>query len=305
MLRRYDDYDGKDRIVTGCLDGRVRVWAGTPPPPPPEAEAETGGEEGEPTGEEGEPTPQKTDEEDSDDALAPYRFELEATLDGHAGRAVSCLAWLGEHAACPPPRPTPKPIVDEATGAEVSPGEPPEEWEDMDASAYFLSGGGDGSVRVWARRRVVEEKAAAAATATEEENEAAADADGVAAAAAAEPTEPPSPTYGWSADPRFPDIATAPIAARLVTSVDAATLDVKGVGVKALLVAREKISAGLSDGRVATYGYRDLDGSGDQIWVLERVMEASGGRKSAVTSMTACGHNMLLCAADEGAYLYA
>jgi len=32
---------------------------------------------------------------------------------------VSCLAWLGEHAACPPPRPTPKPIVDEATGAEV------------------------------------------------------------------------------------------------------------------------------------------------------------------------------------------
>ena len=77
------------------------------------------------------------------------------------------------------------------------------------------------------------------------------------------------------------------------------------IGVKALLVAREKISAGLSDGRVATYGYRDLDGSGDQIWVLERVMEASGGRKSAVTSMTACGHNMLLCAADEGAYLYA
>ena len=117
----------------------------------------------------------------------------------------------------------------------------------MDASAYFLSGGGDGSVRVWARRRVVEEKAAAAATATEEENEAPADADGdAAAAAAAEPTEPPPPTYGWSADPRFPDIATAPIAARLVTSVDAALLDVKGVGVKALLVAREKISAGLS-----------------------------------------------------------
>ena len=41
----------------------------------------------------------------------------------------------------------------------------------MDASAYFLSGGGDGSVRVWARRRVVEEKAAAAATATDEEND--------------------------------------------------------------------------------------------------------------------------------------
>ena len=60
-----------------------------------------------------------------------------------------------------------------------------------------------------------------------------------------------------------------------------------------------------SDDRVATYGYRDLDGSGDQIWVLERVVEASGGRKSAVTSMTPCGHNMLLCAADEGAYLYA
>jgi len=45
MLRRYDDHDGKDRIVTGCLDGRVRVWAGTPPPPPPEAEAEAGGGE--------------------------------------------------------------------------------------------------------------------------------------------------------------------------------------------------------------------------------------------------------------------
>ena len=66
---------------------------------------------------------------------APYRFELEATLDGHAGRAVSCLAWLGEHAACPPPRPTPKPIVDEANGIALQ-------------TSFVATGGGGWAVRL-------------------------------------------------------------------------------------------------------------------------------------------------------------
>ena len=154
MLRKLCG-DGKDRIVTGCLDGRVRVWAADPPPPPPPpspptpdetqaAKAEGGGE--------GEDLPQPP---------PPLAFELEATLDGHARCAISALAWLEDHPSFPPPAPeaaadsTDDGAKDNAAKEEGDPAATPASpafWPGCDSSLFFLSCASD-RVRLWERRR--------------------------------------------------------------------------------------------------------------------------------------------------------
>jgi len=134
MIRRLCN-DGKERIVTGCMDGRVRVWAADVPllPPPPTEDDDL----------------TKDDSIDRENGRAPSpeplstfeTFILESTLEGHGGCAVSALAWMH----------------DDAHGAPDATPEAPDVstfWSGSDSSLYFVSGGVDGRVRLWERRRV-------------------------------------------------------------------------------------------------------------------------------------------------------
>ena len=116
LLRKVGcELDGLDRLVTGCLDGRIRVYARDPaepdPRPPPVEPAE--GDEAPPGAgagtegrgdEEGDEQTSSTSEPEPEPWFPPYR--LEATLDAHP--TVVDIRWLGEHPAFPPrspPRP--------------------------------------------------------------------------------------------------------------------------------------------------------------------------------------------------------
>ena len=119
LLRKVGcELDGSDRLVTGCLDGRIRVYArdlAEPDPRPPPVEPVGGGRRrsvgrgcrcrdggrgrrrGRGTDADAEPEP----EPEPEPWFPPYR--LEATL--HAHPTVVDIQWLGEHPAFPPPAP--------------------------------------------------------------------------------------------------------------------------------------------------------------------------------------------------------
>ena len=281
MIRRVCP-DGKDRIVTGCLDGRVRVWAADPPPPPsePETEGEAPEEGAGDDGEAAEPPPPPP---------PPPAFQLEATLDGHDKCAVSALAWLGDHPAFPPPRPPgASPDADEAAEVAAADDVASTYWPGCDSSLYFVSGGADGRVRMWARSRVPLSPEQLA--------------DG-----AVEPPPGEAAAYEWTAG----DVITeAPISARMKTKDPAAAAAAAASdqpAVKSLLVAADSVCGGLSDGSVHVWGWRLRDGEGTEGWVLERIVPPANeeGTASPVTCLAACGHNLVVCTADGGMHLYA
>ncbi len=322
MLRRVDPKDGRDWIVTGCLDGRVRVWGADPPPwrgPPSADDEEEGGEEGVSGGgddssgggkENVGPLANTRGDETGDPSLPTKKrrakkkpprsaFVLEATLDGHGGRAVTSLAWLDDHPNFPapyrPPRRPPRAFGDDEQTEEEEEKEPPARWPGKDARMHFLSGGADGGVRLWERTRAPEEDAKE----TEDETE----------------DEAGEHTYVWAAEFREPEVSDAPAAPRIereflrrVRAGErpaplASTLD--GVGVRSLGVFSKSVVAGMSDGRVAVWGHRTRDASGEPGWCLEKVHDAPGGSASAIVTLAACGWNMLACSADGTARVWA
>ena len=155
---------------------------------------------------------------------------------------------------------------------------------------HFLSGGADGGVRLWERTRAPED-------AKETEDEAG------------------EHTYVWAAEFREPEVSDAPAAPRIereflrrVRAGErpaplASTLD--GVGVRSLGVFSKSVVAGMSDGRVAVWGHRTRDASGEPGWCLEKVHDAPGGSASAIVTLAACGWNMLACSADGTARVWA
>ena len=281
--------DGKDRIVTGCLDGRVRVWAADPPPwVPPWEPPEVG--EGEP-----EPTPPPPP--------PPNLFRLEAALEGHEGRAVTALAWLDDHPAFPPPwKPSP---ANAAGGAEEGAdanananAEPPEYWPGKDASLFFLSGGADGGVRMWCRDRADDDEQGAQSTGAQP--------TGAQSTGAAE--ERVSPRFAWRAERHQPVVSDAPAAPRVARERprgEPLGAILRDAAVKSLAVFDGKVVAGLADGRMAVWGHRVWDASGEAGWVLEKVHPPSGGRRSAALGLAACGHTLVVASADGSTHLWA
>ena len=290
--------DGRDRIVTGCLDGATRVWRARAfydePPEPPEPET-TGNDE----------TDAEHDEARRKRRATPA-FELEATLYGHEGRAVTCLAWLGAHAAFPPPwRPPPPPprefdngvTEEEAAAAEAAAAEaaaaaePPERWPGKDSCLYFLSGGADGSVKMWERRcRARTDAEEMSATGTDLEMVASRDV-----------------SYEWAAEFSEHEVSDAPAAPRIARDVMRGPLHslLENVGVKSLSVFGGCVVAGASDGRVFVWGHRTRDATLIPGWTLEKIHPPANRKKSAVVYTCGFGHNMLVCCADGNAHLYA
>ena len=286
--------DGHDRLVTGCLDGAIRVWR---------ARAFFEGTElsREPTTPE---TPETRDEGRKSREKAKPAFELEATLRGHEGRAVTCLAWIGAHGAFPPPWRPPPPLPrefdnavaeEEAAAAEAAAAaEPPERWPGKDSCLYFLSGGADGSVKMWERRcRARTDAEEMSATGTDLEMVASRDV-----------------SYEWAAEFSEHEVSDAPAAPRIARDVmrHLAHETLEGVGVKSLAVFGGKIVAGAGDGRVFVWGHRTRD-AGDGFprpgWILEKIHPPPNRKKSAVVRVHGFGHNMLVCCADGKAHLYA
>ena len=279
--------DGKDRIVTGCLDGRVRVWAADPPPWVPPWEPPKVGE-GEP-----EPTPPPPP--------PPNLFRLEAALEGHNGRAVTALAWLDDHPAFPAPwKPPPANATGVAEEGADADAEQPEYWPGKDASLFFLSGGADGGVRMWCRDRADDDQEGAemgAGTGAADSSVGAAGADARAA-----------PRFEWRAERHQPIVSDAPAAPRVARERprgEPLGAILREAAVKSLAAFDGKVVTGLVDGRMAVWGHRVWDASGEAGWVLEKVHPPSGGRRSAVLGMAACGHNLVVAAADGSTHLWA
>ena len=316
--------DGHDRLVTGCLDGAVRVWrarAFFSSEPEPEPEPVPPRDEATETREAYDArcaSIAKTYEDRRREKNATPAFELEATLRGHEGRAVTCLAWLGTHDAFPPPWRAPPPpprefdndVTEEeaeaaaaAAAAEAAEAEPPADWPGKDSCLYFVSGGADGSVKMWERRARRKKKLVE----TEENDGSVANGargsfaeEGISAKATDE-------THEWAAESSEHEVSDAPAAPRIARDVMRGPLQslLEGVGVKSLAVFGGKIVAGLSDGRVCVWGHRVRDASLIPGWTLEKIHPPANRKKSAVVRLHGFGHNMLVCCADGNAHLYA
>lgn len=315
LLRKVGcELDGLDRLVTGCLDGRIRVYARDPaepdPRPPPvepvEGEDEASGagagagtgEGGDEGGEEQTSTP----EPEPEPWFPPYR--LEATL--HAHPTVVDIQWLGEHPAFPPPQPPAPPAPppkeggqagegDEDADEPVEPPGPPEFWPGCDSHLWLVSVGTDGGVKLWERRRVPTKPW------------------GLPHWGYEPPPEPPkgeAKEYAWCRTPG-PDgeIRNAPIAPRIRIANDESSKieSLAKARLTCVRVWREHVTVGLGDGRMCTWGRRVRDESGVEGWVLERITPAPADtvRCGAVTGMYECGHNLLVTHADGQARVYA
>ena len=309
LLRKVGcELDGLDRLVTGCLDGRIRVYARDPaepdPRPPPVEPAE--GDEAPPGAgagtegrgaEEGDEQTSSTSEPEPELWFPPYR--LEATLDAHP--TVVDIRWLGEHPAFPPPQPPappPPPPKEEGGDEDDDDGEqpdeppgPPEFWPGCDSHLWLVSVGTDGGVKLWERRRVPTKPW------------------GLPHWGYEPPPEPPkgeAKEYAWCRTPG-PDgeIQNAPLAPRIADDENSKIESFAKARLTCVRVWREHVTVGLGDGRMCTWGRRVHDESGVAGWVLERITPAPADRCGAVTGMYEAGHNLLVTHADGQARVYA
>lgn len=302
------DY-GFDRIVTGCMDGRIRIWKALG-----FSEVEV---------EEMEPHPEKTEEEtdetyrlNCDARQAEYKlstrqkrqtqkFTLEKTFDyPHEGRAVSCLRWLGRHKQFPPPFRPPPPTekeFDNDPPVEMTPEEPdpPSDWPGKDSTLYFLSAGTDGSVKMWERRIVLRDL----------QGQNVLPINGVEKESKIEDSSDASKQtvdFEWGEELSEPVISDAPASARIAKDVSLNLPSLfENTSVKSLQVFDEKIVAGLSDGRVVVWGHRVHDASCVPGWCLEKIHPAPLKKKSAITLLHGCGLNMLVGTGDGKVHIYA
>ena len=292
LLRKARCEDGKDRLLTGCMDGRIRVFVRDPeapdprPPPPEPVEGETP-PEGEP---EGEPAP--TEEEPEREPWFPP-YALESTIDAH--QCVVDMKWLGEHPSFPPPEPpAPEPVPPEEGEEPGDPPEPPAFWPGCDSSAWFVSIGTDGKVKMFERRR--EPSKPTPVDLKYEKNPVA-------------PPEPPkgeAKAYTWCQTPGADgELTAAPMAPRIRAEVGAKVESFAKTRTTSLGCWRELVSVGLGDGRICTWGHRVHDETGVAGWVLERTTPAAGDRCGAVTGMYEVGHNLLVTNADGEMRVYA
>ena len=302
-------FDGKDRIVTGCLDGRVRVWAAIG-----FTEVSVDATD----------THQKQTEQESDKAYetkcqtrtaryatslrskrASSKFVLEKTFENpHRGYSVTCVGWLGAHPSFPPPYRPPPPTAKEfdndpppAESSEETRAGIPVDWQGKDSALYFLSGGADGSVRMWELKLVTRNESVDTAR-----NE---------TIGASTNTEITHPEYVWDAEFGDPEITDAPAAPRVAKELRAhkglanCSLLFENNGIKSLNVFGGKIVAGLADGTICAWGHRVFDNSGVHGWCLEKVTDPHDGRNSAVTTLSGCGLNMVVGTADGKMHIYA
>ena len=185
--------DGKDRIVTGCLDGRIRVWTRiSPTPPPPPAPVDDGKRL------RGGGRRRRRARGNRGNAAAAS--VLEATLDGHDGCAVGASRGSMTTRA-PPLRPNPAPQEEKKEKRlERRRGEG---WGGcaqilarLRLELVFRHGGADGRVRLWARARVPLSRRKVGRR---------------------EPPAGEAAAYHWVADPVGPIISDAPTSRKAAT----------------------------------------------------------------------------------------
>ena len=228
-------------------------------------------------------------------------FRLEAALEGHDGRAVTALAWLDDHPAFPAPwKPPPANATGVAEEGADADAEQPEYWPGKDASLFFSAGGADGSVRMWCRDRADDDQEGAemgAGTGAADSSVGAAGADARAA-----------PRFKWRAERHQPIVSDAPAAPRVARERprgEPLGAILREAAVKSLAAFDGKVVTGLVDGRMAVWGHRVWDASGEAGWVLEKVHPPSGGREKRGARNGACGHNLVVAAADGSTHLWA
>ena len=141
-----------------------------------------------------------------------------------------------------------------------------------DASLFFLSGGADGGVRMWCRDRADDDQEGAemgAGTGAADSSVGVAGADARAA-----------PRFEWRAERHQPIVSDAPAAPRVARERprgEPLGAILREAAVKSLAALDGKVVTGLVDGRMAVWGHRVWDASGEAGWVLEKVHPPSGG----------------------------
>ena len=228
----------------------------------------------------------------------PNLFRLEAALEGHNGRAVTALAGLDDPPGVPCAVET---SAERHGGAEEgadADGEQPS--EAGRTRRCFFSADADGGVRMWCRDRADDDQEGAemgAGTGAADSSVGVAGADARAA-----------PRFEWRAERHQPIVSDAPRRREWRENDRGANRSraiLREAAVKSLAAFDGKVVTGLVDGRMAVWGHRVWDASGEAGWVLEKVHPPSGGRRSAVLGMAACGHNLVVAAADGSTHLWA